>query len=143
MWTVAPDGVLTRRFRVGMRPMVTVRRPRLVLADDDEAMLALVVRMLEGRHCDVVGCAGNGREAVELVGALRADRVAMDVAMPVMDGLEATRRIRDRYPHVEIVGFSGSVPAETFMAAGASAAFSKPDITALVEHLARPLNVNA
>src|SRR4051812_7731233 len=90
------DGVSTRRFRVRKRPMVTVRRPKLLLADDDEAMLTLVARMLDGRHCDVVGRAGNGREAVELVGALRADRVAMDVTMPVMDGLEATRLIRDR-----------------------------------------------
>jgi CheY-like chemotaxis protein len=119
--------------------MAAARRPRLLLVDDDEVMLALLTQMLAGRCCDVVGRATDGREAVELVGALRADRVAMDVTMPVMDGLEATRLIRARHPQVEVVGFSGSVMDGDFMAAGASAVFAKPDITAMVEHLARPL----
>jgi CheY-like chemotaxis protein len=136
-----PNTVRRRRVNAPLSGKdAPVRRPRILLVDDDDAMLALLTAMLAGRFCDVVGRATDGRQAVELTGALRADRVVMDVTMPVMDGLEATRRISAEHPHVEVIGFSGSVPAETFAAAGARTAFAKPDITALVEHLARPLD---
>ena len=66
-----------------------------VLVADDQSMVRAGFRMLLSGEADieVVGEASNGREAVELAGRLRPTVVLMDIRMPVLDGLEATRRI--------------------------------------------------
>jgi DNA-binding NarL/FixJ family response regulator len=70
---------------------------RVVLVDDQELM-RVGFRMVLGAQEDmeVVGEAGNGKEAVELAGTLRPDVVLMDVRMPVLDGVEATKLITER-----------------------------------------------
>jgi CheY-like chemotaxis protein len=55
----------------------------------------------------VVGRARNGREAVEMVERLKPDLVVMDIEMPVMDGIEATRLLRQRMPGLPVVAISG------------------------------------
>ena len=56
---------------------------------------------------EVVGEAGNGQEAVELSGALKPDALVLDLAMPVMDGLEAIPLVREASPETAIVVLSG------------------------------------
>ena len=70
---------------------------RVVLVDDQELM-RVGFRMVLGAQEDmeIVGEAGNGKEAVELAGRLRPDVVLMDVRMPVLDGVEATKLITER-----------------------------------------------
>jgi DNA-binding NarL/FixJ family response regulator len=67
---------------------------RLLLAEDHPVVRAGLERLL-GNEADIelVGAAADGAEAVELAGELRPDVVLMDLSMPVMDGIEATRRI--------------------------------------------------
>jgi DNA-binding NarL/FixJ family response regulator len=68
---------------------------RVLLADDQALVRDGFRLILELAGIDVVGEAGDGREAVELARRLEPDVVLMDVRMPVMDGIEATRRIAD------------------------------------------------
>lgn len=79
-----------------------------VLLTDDHAILSAGLRALLGYYDDVevVGAASDGAEAVERVGELRPDIVLMDIAMPGMNGLEATRLIRERYPETQILVLS-------------------------------------
>ncbi len=66
-----------------------------VLIVDDQALIRTGIATLLARKADIeiVGQAGNGQEAIEQVAALAPDVVLMDVMMPVMDGVEATRRL--------------------------------------------------
>jgi DNA-binding NarL/FixJ family response regulator len=77
---------------------------RILLADDHDLVRDGFHRMLD-READlnVVGEATNGREAVELCRSLRPDLVLMDVRMPELDGLEATRTIKAAQPEVGVL----------------------------------------
>ena len=81
---------------------------RILVAEDDEAFLDVVEALLttDGSF-EVVGRAVNGREAVELAEVLEVDAVVMDVEMPVLNGVEATRLLRERSPDLPIVAISG------------------------------------
>ena len=68
---------------------------RVLLADDHQMLRQAVRRALEDAGVDVVGEAGDGDQAVQLTETLRPDVVLMDVSMPVLDGIEAARRIHD------------------------------------------------
>ena len=66
---------------------------RIVLADDHALFRDGVSSLLQAWGHEVVGLAADGREAVDLVDRLEPDLVLMDVRMPVMSGVEATREI--------------------------------------------------
>jgi len=74
---------------------------RLVLADDHDLLRKGLRSVLAGEpDLEVVGEASSGREAVELCRRLQPDLVLMDVRMPEMDGLAATRAIKRDHPHI-------------------------------------------
>lgn len=81
---------------------------RVLLADDAHEMRGLLALSLSltGRF-DIVGEAGNGREAVDLTASARPDVVLLDLSMPVMDGLEALPLILGERPETVVVVFSG------------------------------------
>jgi DNA-binding NarL/FixJ family response regulator len=76
---------------------------RVLLADDHQLLRQAIRRALEDSGMNVVAEAADGGEAVRLAGELQPDVVVMDVSMPVLDGVEATRRIHDDYPNLPIV----------------------------------------
>ena len=77
--------------------------PRLLLVDDHKLLREGLRRAVEEAGFDVVGEAGDGEEAVRMATALRPDLVLMDVTMPVLDGIEATRRLRLSAPDARVV----------------------------------------
>ena len=106
-----------------------MRRIRLMIADD-HGLLRMGLATLMKFHTDieVVGDAENGREAVELVRKLRPDVVVMDLMMPVMGGVEATRLIHEAQPEVRILiltTFGTSTDVALAVRAGAAGALVK------------------
>jgi two-component system, NarL family, response regulator DegU len=76
---------------------------RLLLADDHTMLREALRRAMEAADLTVVGEAADGDEAVRLAAELLPDVVLMDVSMPVLDGVEATRRIHRDHPDVAVV----------------------------------------
>lgn len=83
------------------------RRLRVLVVDDHRMVREGLVRMIdEAPDFEVVAQAGDGVEAVELAADYRPDVITMDVTMPRLDGVEATRRIAQMLPGVRIIGLS-------------------------------------
>jgi CheY-like chemotaxis protein len=81
---------------------------RILVAEDDESFLDAITLLLEQDERFVVAAkARNGEEAVELTDDLAPDAVVMDIEMPVVDGVEATRRLRTAVRDLPIVAVSG------------------------------------
>ena len=102
---------------------------RVLLADDHKIIRQGLIQLI-ARQPDihVVSEAANGHEALELTRQLRPDVVLMDISMPKMDGIEATRRIKREMPEVRVIGLSmhdDPQTAQTMYQAGAEAFVSK------------------
>ncbi len=111
----------------------TSPRKRVLVVDDDSFRQKITTTVLEFRgHAYEI--AANGQQAVELAESRTFDLILMDVAMPVMDGLEATRIIRRREQqsgqHVPIVAMTGSINREPCLEAGMDVFIAKPIDTA-------------
>ena len=108
---------------------MTPQKPlRILIVDDQESMRELLLRQLEKIGHLVAGMASNGQQAVELSGSLRPDIVLMDIEMPAMNGLDATRMIMDKSPRPVILLTSHEDPEMVMQAsqAGAGAYLLKP-----------------
>ena len=97
---------------------------RILLVDDHEAVRRAMKETLDlTAGFEVVGEAATGADALEQVERVAPDVVIMDTRMPVMDGAEATRRIKERFSDVRVVAFTSTGEASAvapMLAAGAS-----------------------
>ena len=82
---------------------------RIMLVDDEEEVRKAMIRQMDWEQLGftVAGDAENGRDALEKLEQLEPDVVMTDIRMPYMDGLALTARIREKYPSVKILIFSG------------------------------------
>jgi len=116
-----------------------------VLVVDDQPLFAeaisVLLRLNEG--IEVVGTAADGQEAVDRAIALEPDLVLMDIQMPRLDGIAATRRIRRRLPHTKVLmmtALTGDEYVEQALQAGAEACVRKfshaGDLLTAIEEIA-------
>jgi two-component system chemotaxis response regulator CheB len=103
---------------------------RILLVEDDEGLSELLeVTFALDERFKLVGRARNGLEGVELFDRLHPDAVLMDLHMPMLGGVQATRQILQRDPHACVIAFTASRdPGEHDAArrAGAAAVLEKP-----------------
>ena len=91
-------------METGMSPEQVRGRARLVIVDDHELTRESLQNMLSDEpDIEIVGQAANGRQALLLCSRLRPDLILMDVRMPEMDGLAATKEIKQRYPETSVM----------------------------------------
>jgi len=99
-----------------------MKRPRVLLADDHLLLREAFTKLLEP-SCDVVGAVADGRALLEAAQELRPDIVVLDIAMPLLNGLDAARQLKGLAPEVRLIFLTVSedpdLAAEAFRA-GAS-----------------------
>jgi len=97
-------------------------RIRILIAEDHQLIRQALGALLLGEQVEIVGEAGDGLAAVDLAGAIQPDVVLMDIAMPKLDGVEATRRIKRLAPKVPVLMLTSTASerqAADALAAGA------------------------
>lgn len=119
-----------------------------VLLIDDSPAVRRIVRFLfeDDTAFEVCGEAENGREGIEKAQELRPDLIVMDLSMPVMNGMDATRAIRRIMPDVPIVllsGHSDLLMLNEARSVGISVVVSKTEMSMLVEAAREVLRQNA
>jgi DNA-binding NarL/FixJ family response regulator len=121
--------------------MNSTRTIRVLLVDEHELVRKSLTLMIEGMAgLEVVGEAPNGKVAIDMTGDLMPDVILMDINMPVMDGLTATRLIRQQHPQIKVIVLTASIlEADTLTASevGASAYLRKDASTAEIESAIR------
>lgn len=86
------------------------RSIRVLIVDDELPFTDMVRALLEVEQgIEVVGAAADGKQAVKLALQLAPDVIVMDISMPVMDGLDATREIREQDPTANVLILTGSL----------------------------------
>ena len=121
-----------------LAPEPQQRPARVLVADDEPLFVETVQALLAGDdRVEIIGTASNGHDAVDLAVALDPDVTLMDISMPMLDGIEATRRIREQLPDACVLVLTGSsISADVDRArqAGVAAFLTKDRIgTQLVE----------
>lgn len=103
---------------------------RLVVAEDDFLVCEEIKRILRDTAYEIVGEAGNGRQAIRLVSELHPDAVLMDIRMPEMDGLTASQRITEECPTpiVIMTAYEAADLVEMAGKAGVAAFLTKPPV---------------
>jgi PAS domain S-box-containing protein len=135
-----PSRVATGPALHGAAGFASARALRILLVDDHAAIRRVLRELFQERpELHVVGEAADGFEAIAEAHALRPDVILMDVSMPGMDGVEATRRISAELPFIQILGLSTHVKTEELHSierAGAAGFFTKGvDSQRLIDHL--------
>lgn len=109
----------------------------LLVVDDHDDIRSMVKLAVRNLPIEIAGEAADGQEAIEKARELGPDVILMDIVMPNVDGVEATRTILSEFPEMTIIGFTGSDPeaAESMLTAGAAAVFQKTAFADMIDRI--------
>ena len=115
-----------------------MRRPRVLLADDHRLLREAFTQLLEPT-CDVVGAVADGRALLAVATDLRPDIIVLDIAMPVLNGLDAARQLRRTMPAVKVIFLTMNedpdLATEAFRAGASGYLLKNSAATELVESI--------
>jgi len=125
-------------YNSAMPPLACLR---IMVVDDHKHIHDVINKVLHRvSDIDVVAHAANGEEALEICATTPMDLILMDVVMPVMDGLDATKAIRERFPHIKILALSSYKDHESVHALlkhGAIGYITKDSLTSELVYILR------
>lgn len=115
---------------------------KVLVVDDSRIFRKILRTVLEESGHEIIGEAGNGAEALELLEEIQPDLITLDITLPVMDGIEALKQIKVKYPDPKVVMVSAAGQKSKIMEAlkaGADDFLQKPfepeGITQVIEKL--------
>ena len=108
--SITPDDTSTT-IQNTQQEQIVFETSTLLIVDDIQDNRDLIVKNFESTPVTILS-ASNGAEAVAIVEERQPDAILMDIRMPVMDGYEATQKIRAKYPHIPIIALTASVMAD-------------------------------
>ncbi len=115
----------------------------VMIVDDSRTMRKMLAGALTGAGYEIIGDAGNGADALELLKTLKPDLITLDITMPVMDGMEALEKIKELNPSQKVIMVSAAGQKDKVINAlktGAADFIQKPfDETTVLETVKRIL----
>lgn len=115
---------------------------KIIIVDDSRILRKILNTTLTDAGHEILGEAGNGEEALQLIEELSPELVTLDITMPIMDGLTCLKEIKAKYPKIKVVMVSAAGQKNKVMEAlksGASDFLQKPfepaDVTRVISKL--------
>ncbi|MCG2778854.1 MAG: response regulator [Desulfobacterales bacterium] len=102
-----------------------MEKKRILIADDEDSVRNLLARALKS-YAYEIDVVENGAKAINQMDRKSYDLIITDYMMPLMDGLELTRRIKEKYPSMPILIITANGPVDDLLESGATACIIKP-----------------
>lgn len=97
-----------RRFQ--MKPK---KKMRVMVVDDEDHVRRLITTVIKSMNCEIVGQAGNGKDAVSLFDELKPNMLLLDINMPIKSGKKALAEIKKKYPNAFVIMLTSLADKET------------------------------
>lgn len=115
---------------------------KIIVVDDSRILRQILTSNLTEAGHEIVGEAGNGQEVLDMLETINPDLITLDITMPVMDGIEALKQIKNNYPAISVVMVSAAGQKDKVMEslkAGADDFLQKPFEPEDVKHVVAKL----